>query len=73
MGNLSVAEQQIVEIAKAVSSNASIPLWMNQQLHFLYVNVKNYRITEQLKNEGVDNFISHRLEDMYRLQIGYCI
>ncbi len=69
MGNLSVAEQQIVEIAKAVSSNASI-LIMDEPTAALSIREceEFYRITEQLKNEGKSIiFISHRLEDMYRL------
>lgn len=69
MGNLSVAEQQIVEIAKAVSSNASI-LIMDEPTAALSTRECDefYRITEQLKAEGKSIiFVSHRLEDMYRL------
>lgn len=69
MGNLSVAQQQIVEIAKALSTNAKIiimdeptaPLSKRESEDF-------YRITENLRDKGVSIiFISHRLEDMYRL------
>jgi len=69
MGSLSVAQQQIVEIAKALSSNARIiimdeptaPLSKRESEDF-------YRITEGLRDKGVSIiFISHRLEDMYRL------
>lgn len=69
MGNLSVAEQQIVEISKAVSANAEIVI-MDEPTAALSKREceELYRITEQLKGEGKSIlFISHRLEDMYRL------
>lgn len=69
MGNLSVAEQQVVEIAKAVSANARIVI-MDEPTAALSKREceELYRITEQLRSEGKSIlFISHRLEDMYRL------
>ena len=69
MGSLSVAQQQIVEIAKALSANAKIlimdeptaPL-SRRECEDLYV------ITEGLRDLGVSIiFISHRFEDMLRL------
>lgn len=69
MGNLSVAEQQVVEISKAVSANAEIVI-MDEPTAALSKREceELYRITEQLKAEGRSIlFISHRLEDMYRL------
>jgi len=69
MESLSVAQQQIVEIAKALSANARIiimdeptaPLTMRESEDL-------YRITESLRDRGVSIiFISHRMEDMYRL------
>ena len=69
MRNLSVAEQQVVEISKAVSANAEIVI-MDEPTAALSKREceELYRITEQLKNEGKSIiFISHRLEDMYRL------
>lgn len=69
MLNLSVAEQQIVEIAKAVSENAEIVI-MDEPTAALSKREceELYRITEQLKASGKSIlFISHRLEDMYRL------
>ena len=69
MGNLSVSQQQIVEIAKALSSNAKIlimdeptaPL-SNRECEELY------RITDALREKKVSIiFISHRFEDMHRL------
>ena len=69
MVNLSVAEQQIVEISKAVSSKAKIVI-MDEPTAALSKREceELYRITEQLKAEGTSIiFISHRMEDMYRL------
>ncbi|OXM87489.1 sugar ABC transporter ATP-binding protein [Paenibacillus rigui] len=69
MGTLSVAEQQIVEIAKALSTNAKIII-MDEPTAALTQRESEelYRITEQLRDNGVAIiFISHRFEDMYRL------
>ena len=69
MTDLSVAEQQIVEISKAVSANAEIVI-MDEPTAALSKREceELYRITEQLRDEGKSIiFISHRLEDMYRL------
>ena len=69
MGALSVAQQQMVEIAKAFSQNARIII-MDEPTAALTKSESEdlYRITEQLRDEGVSIiFISHRFEDMYRL------
>lgn len=69
MGNLTVAEQQIVEIAKAVSINAKI-LIMDEPTAALSKREceQLYLIAEKLRDEGCSIiFISHRFEDMYRL------
>lgn len=69
MGALSVAQQQMVEIAKALSSHAKIII-LDEPTAALTANEseKLYRIVEQLRDEGVSLiFISHRMEDMYRL------
>lgn len=69
MGSLSVAQQQIVEIAKALSTNAKIII-MDEPTAALTKRESEelYRITEQLKERGVSIiFVSHRMEDMYRL------
>ena len=69
MGDLSVAKQQIVEIAKALSMNAKIII-MDEPTAALSQHEAGelYRITEQLKDSGTSIiFISHRLEDIYRL------
>lgn len=69
MSALSVARQQIVEIAKALSTNAKIII-MDEPTAALTKKESEelYRITEQLRDNGASIiFISHRLEDMYRL------
>lgn len=69
MGDLTVAEQQVVEIAKAISTNAKIII-MDEPTAALSKREceELYRITEQLRDEGCSIiFISHRFEDMYRL------
>ena len=69
MGALWVAQQQMVEIAKALSTNARIII-MDEPTAALTKNESEelYRITEKLRDDGKSViFISHRLEDMYRL------
>jgi len=69
MGALSVAQQQIVEISKALSMKASI-LIMDEPTAALTARESEelYRIAESLRERGASIiFISHRLEDMYRL------
>jgi rhamnose transport system ATP-binding protein len=69
MGSLSVAQQQIVEIAKALSSNARIIIMDEPTAPLSNRESEDlYRITEGLRQKGVSViFISHRFEDMYRL------
>lgn len=69
MGTLSVAQQQIVEIAKALSTNAKIII-MDEPTASLTKSESEelYRITEQLRDNGASIiFISHRFEDMFRI------
>ena len=69
MGTLSVAQQQMVEIAKAISTGARIVI-LDEPTAALTANEaeKLYRIVEKLRDSGVSIiFISHRFEDMYRL------
>ncbi len=69
MGALSVAQQQMVEIAKALSTNARIVI-LDEPTAALTANEseKLYRIVDKLRADGVSIiFISHRFEDMYRL------
>ena len=69
MGSLSVARQQIVEIAKALSSNARIVIMDEPTAPLSNRESEDlYRITRGLREKGVSIiFISHRFEDMYRL------
>lgn len=69
VGNLTVAEQQVVEIAKAISSNASILIMDEPTASLSKRECDNlYAIAEKLRDDGVSIiFISHRFEDMYRL------
>ena len=69
MGSLSVAQQQIVEIAKALSVNAKVII-MDEPTAALSNRESEelYRITKQLRDDGVAIiFISHRMEDFDRL------
>ena len=69
MGTLSVAQQQMVEIAKALSTNAKIVI-LDEPTAALTKRESEelYRIVDHLREEGVSIiFISHRFEDMYRL------
>jgi len=69
MGALSVAQQQIVEIAKALSTSAKVII-MDEPTAALTKRESEelYRITERLRDKGAAIiFISHRFEDMYRL------
>lgn len=69
MGSLSVAAQQLVEIAKALSRDARI-LIMDEPTASLTANEceELYQIAEGLRDKGVSIIlISHRFEDMYRL------
>lgn len=69
MGTLSVAQQQMVEIAKALSMNARIIIMDEPTAALTRGETERlYEITEKLRDEGVAIiFISHRFEDMYRL------
>jgi len=69
MGSLSVAQQQIVEIAKALSTNARVII-MDEPTAALTVRESEdlYRIAAGLRDKRVSIiFISHRMEDMYRI------
>jgi rhamnose transport system ATP-binding protein len=69
MKNLSVAQQQLVEIAKALSRDARI-LIMDEPTASLTKHEceELYAIVENLREKGVSIiFISHKFEDTYRL------
>ena len=69
MGALSVAQQQMVEIAKALSMNARIIIMDEPTAALTQTESEQlYKITENLRDHGTSIiFISHRFEDMYRL------
>lgn len=69
MGSLSVARQQMVEIAKALSANARVIIMDEPTAPLTDRECEDlYRIADGLRDMGVSIiFISHRLEDMYRL------
>ena len=66
MGTLSVAQQQMVEIAKALSTHAKIVILDEPTASLTRRESEElYRIVDQLKEEGVSIiFISHRFEDI---------
>jgi ribose transport system ATP-binding protein len=67
--DLSIAEQQIIEIAKAVSKNVKI-LVMDEPSAPLSVSEVElmFKIINQLKQKGVTIiYISHRLEEVFRI------
>src|SRR5690606_10332749 len=67
MQALSVAQQQIIEIAKAISTNAKIII-MDEPTAALTARESEelYKITEKLRDSGTSIiFISHRFEDIY--------
>lgn len=69
MGTLSVAQQQLVEIAKALCMDARIII-MDEPTAALtkHESEELYTITERLRDTGHSViFISHRMEDMNRL------
>lgn len=69
MRSLSVAQQQLVEIAKALSRDARI-LIMDEPTSSLTTHEceELYRIVDSLRDDGVSIiFITHKFEDMYRL------
>jgi len=69
LGALSVAQQQIVEIAKALSTDARIII-MDEPTAALTRRESEqlYKIIDRLKENGTSIiFISHRFEDMFRV------
>jgi rhamnose transport system ATP-binding protein len=67
--SLSIAQQQMVEIARAISVNARI-LIMDEPTSSLTLNEVNdlFRLVRRLRDEGTAIiFISHRLEELFEL------
>ena len=69
MKRLRVADQQMVEIAKAVQQNAKILIMDEPSAPLTSAEVESmFEVVERLRKEGVSIiYISHRLEEIYRL------
>ncbi len=69
MNSLSVAQQQIVEIAKALSVNARILIMDEPTASLTKRETEDlYNIAKKLRGDGVSIiFISHRFEDIYEI------
>lgn len=69
MGSLSVAQQQIVEIAKALSTKAQVIIMDEPTAALTQHECEElYRLTRGLRDSGVAIiFISHRMEDIWKL------
>jgi len=69
MSSLSAGEQQLVEIAKALSRNAKVLILDEPTASLSKIECdKLYQILDKLKADGLSMiFITHRFEDMYRL------
>jgi ribose transport system ATP-binding protein len=67
--DLSIAEQQIVEIAKAVSKNVKILIMDEPSAPLSVTEVElMFKIINQLKQKGVTIiYISHRLEEVFQI------
>ena len=69
VNELSVAQQQIVEIAKALSVDAKIIIMDEPTASLTKSETEDlYKITEKVKERGGSIiFVSHKFEDIYRL------
>ena len=69
MGDLSVAQQQLVEIAKALSMEARLIIMDEPTAALTNKECENlYSVVNSLKENGVSIiFISHKFEDMFRV------
>lgn len=69
MSSLSVAQQQMVEIAKALSRHARLLILDEPTASLTAFECERlYEIVEKLRDDGISMiFITHRFEDMYRL------
>ncbi len=69
VGNLTVAKQQMIEIAKGISCNSKV-LIMDEPTAALAVSEiqELFRVIRQLKEEGMSIiYISHRLEELFEI------
>ncbi len=69
VSTLSVADQQRVEIAKALAVNAKVVIMDEPTATLTEAEIEDlFRLIEQLKDEGIAIFyISHRLEEVVRI------
>ncbi len=67
--NLSIAEQQMVEVAKALSQNSKIIIMDEPTAVLTEKEIDNlFQIIHQLKSEGISIiYISHRMEEFERI------
>lgn len=67
--NLSISEQQIVEIVKALSNNAKVLIFDEPTSSLTEPEVeKLFKIISQLKSKGIGIlYISHRMDEVFRL------
>ena len=67
--DLSMANRQIVELAKAIAKNAKLIIMDEPTASITVAEQKNlYRLVKQLKSEGVTIiYISHRLEELFEI------
>lgn len=67
VGDLSTAQQQLVEIAKAISKNCKVLIMDEPSAAIAVAEVENmFRIVRQLKSQGVTIiYISHRMDEVF--------
>ncbi len=69
VGDLSTAQQQLVEIAKAISKNCKVLIMDEPSAAIAVAEVENMlRIVRQLKEQGVTIiYISHRMDEVFEI------
>ncbi len=69
VGNLSTAQQQLVEIAKAISKNCKVLIMDESSAAIAVAEVENmFRIIRKLKEKGVTIiYISHRMDEVFEI------
>ena len=69
VGSLSTAQQQLVEIAKAIAKNCKVLIMDEPSASIAQAEVANMlRIVRQLKEQGVTIiYISHRMEEVFEI------
>lgn len=69
VGELTTAQQQLVEIAKAISKNCKVLIMDEPSASIALAEVENmFRIIRQLKESGVTViYISHRIDEVFQI------